>query len=235
MRLGTLLIASILAAALGTVAVARGSERASRLDPSRFSAKVTNPWFPLRPGARYLYTGVKDGQPSRDVVVVTHGTRTIQGVPCTAVQDRLYVRGQLHERTTDWYSQDAHGNVWYFGEDTAELDRSGHVTSTEGTWLAGTNGAEPGIYMPADPRVGASARQEYYKGHAEDHFKIVSLHASVKVPAVSSRNALRTREWTPLEPGVRDAKYYVRGKGTVLEQTVKGGDERWELVSITHR
>ena len=87
--------------------------------------------------------------------------------------------------------------------------------------------------MPADPRVGQSFRQEYYKGHAEDHFKIVSLNASVKVPAVSSRNAMRTREWTPLEPGVRDAKYYVRGKGTVLEQTVKGGDERWELVSIS--
>jgi hypothetical protein len=33
---------------------------------------------------------------------------------------------------------------------------------------------------------------------------------------------------------VRDAKYYVRGKGTVLEETIKGGNERWELVSVTH-
>src|SRR5205085_2283092 len=63
------------------------------------------------------------------------------GVPCVAVSDRLYLRGRLEERTTDWYSQDAKGNVWYFGESTAELDAHGHVTSTEGTWTAGVNGA----------------------------------------------------------------------------------------------
>ena len=46
------------------------------------------------------------------------------------------------------------------------------------------------------------------------------------------RRALLTKEWTPLEPGVLDHKYYARGIGTVLEQTVKGGDERNELVSF---
>ena len=44
--------------------------------------------------------------------------------------------------------------MWYFGEDTAELDKNGHVTSTEGTWMTGVAGAEPGIYMPARPRLG---------------------------------------------------------------------------------
>ena len=39
-------------------------------------------------------------------------------------------------------------------------------------------------------------------------------------------------EWTPLEPGVIDHKLYVRGVGTVLEQTIKGGSERIELVSV---
>ena len=35
------------------------------------------------------------------------------------------------------------------------------------------------------------------------------------------------------EPGVLDHKYYVRGIGMALEQTVQGGDERNELVSVT--
>ena len=204
-------------------------------DPANFVAEVTNPWFPLRPGTTLRYRGETDGTRGHDVFSVTHRTETIQGVRATVIHDRVILRGRTVEDTLDYYAQDKDGNVWYFGEDTKELDRRGNVKSREGTWRAGVDGAEAGIFMPADPRVGQSFRQEYYKGHAEDHFKIVSLHASVKVPAVSSRNALRTREWTPLEPGVRDAKYYVRGKGTVLEQTVKGGDERWELVSITHR
>jgi hypothetical protein len=231
MRIRTLLIVGALAATLGAAAVARGSETALRIDPARYSAQVDNPWFPLRPGTRYVYTGIKDGQPSRDVVFVTHQTRTIDGVPCVAVEDRLWVRGRLHERTTDWYSQDKPGNVWYFGEKTAEFDRSGKVTSTEGTWLAGVDGAQPGIYMPANPRVGQSGRQEYYKGQAEDHFKVIGSFSTVSPPGAP--NAVLTQEWTPLEPGTLDNKLYVRGIGTVLEQTVKGGDERNLLVSVT--
>ena len=144
----------------------------------------------------------------------------------------IFLSGRLEERTIDWYTQDRQGNVWYFGESTAELDKKGHVTSTEGTWQAGREGARPGIYMPAHPKVGQTGRQEYYKKHAEDHFQVVRLHANVRAPYVTSKNALLTKEWTPLEPGVIDHKFYVRGIGTVLEQTVKGGDERNALVSV---
>jgi hypothetical protein len=139
------------------------------------------------------------------------------------VEDRLYLEGKLAERTTDWYSQDAKGNVWYFGEATAALDPSGKVTSTEGTWQAGRDGAKAGVYMPASPRPGRTGRQEYYKGHAADHFRVLDY---------LGRNALLVAETTPLEPGVVDHKLYVRGTGTVLERTVKGGDELNELVSL---
>jgi hypothetical protein len=197
----------------------------------RFSVNVTNPWFPLRSGAAWVYRGVKDGKPSRDVVRVSSITRVIDGAPTVGVSDMLYLGGRLEERTTDWYTQDRAGNVWYFGEDTAELDRSGKVKTTEGSWLAGAKGASPGIFMFAQPRVGRSARQEYLEGHAEDHFQVLKLGVPVKVPYGSFQHALLTKEWTPLEPGVLDHKYYVRGVGTVLEETVRGGDERNQLVT----
>ena len=196
-----------------------------------FSAHVSNPWFPLLPGTRYVYHGVKDGKHAVDVVLVTHATRTIAGAACVGVDDRLTLGGRLEERTTDWYSQDAHGNVWYFGERTAELDRNGRVTSTEGSWLAGVDGAQPGLFIPAHPRVGQSARQEYYKGHAEDRFKVIGLFNTVSPRGPA--NTLLTEETTRLEPGTVDHKLYVRGIGTVLEQTERGGDERNELVSVT--
>ncbi len=216
-------------AAHGGVSSQRGT--ASRPTASDFSARVDNQWFPLVPGTRYVYVGVKDGRPSRDLVTVSHHTTTIDGVPCVTVQDRLYVRGRLHERTTDWYSQDSRGNVWYFGEDTAELDAKGHVTSTAGSFTAGVGGAQPGIYITAQPRVGQSGRQEFFKGQAEDHFKVIGVFATV-IDA-GTKNAVLTQEWTPLEPGTIDHKLYVRGIGTVFEQTEQGGDERNELVSVT--
>ena len=194
---------------------------------SGFSATIDNVWFPLPRGSRYTYVGVRDGLPSRDIVTVSRRASTINGVPCAVVYDRLYLRGRLRERTTDWYSQDASGNVWYFGERTAELDAHGKVTSTEGTWTAGVRGAKPGIYMPAHPHVGQTGRQEYYKGHADDHFKVIGVFTGS-----AGQNAVLTEEWTPLEPGTLDHKLYVRGIGTVLEHTERGGDEHAELVAI---
>lgn len=189
-----------------------------------FSARVDNPWFPLAPGTRWIYTGVKDGKRSHDVVTVAHRTVRIDGVPCAVVEDRLYLAGRLEERTTDWYTQDSAGNVWYYGENTAELDARGRVTSTEGTWRTGVDGARPGIFMPAHPRVGQRGRQEYYRGHAEDHFRVIGRFGT---------NTLLTEETTPLEPGKVDHKLYVNGVGTVLEQTERGQNERNELISLT--
>jgi hypothetical protein len=197
-----------------------------------FSAHVDNPWYPLLAGSTYVYRGVKDGEPSREVLTVTHQVKRIDGVPCVVIQDRLFLSGRLEERTTEWYSQDDTGTVWYFGEDTAELAKDGHVLNTSGTWRAGVDGARPGVYMFAHPRVGQAGQQEFYKRQAQDRFKVLSLRATVDVPFVSSKRALLTQEWTPLEPGVLDHKLYVRGIGTVLEQAVKGANERAALISF---
>jgi hypothetical protein len=224
------LIAS-LAVALTAAGCGSGSGSNDHAKP-RFASTVDNPWFPLRPGTTLVYRGVKDGKPSRDVVTVDHATKTIQGAPCTVVTDLLYLSGKLEERTTDWYAQDAAGNVWYYGEETAVLYPDGRVKNTTGSWQAGVRGAQAGIYMPANPHIGQTGRQEYYKGEAEDHFRVKSVSTRVRTPGSSSASALLTEEWTPLEPGVLDHKYYVRGIGTVLEQAVKGAAERNTLVSV---
>jgi hypothetical protein len=225
-----------LAAALVSAVAGSAATAPAAPDPSNFVSRVDNPWFPLKPGTTLRYRGEKDGEPQTEVLAVTHKTRTILGIKATVVHDRAFFRGGgVAEDTLDWYAQDKRGTVWYLGEATKELDRRGHVVSREGSWQAGAHGARAGIVMPGRPRVGERHRMEFEAGHAEDYFKIGSLHASVSVPAVSSSRALRTREWTPLEPGVRDAKWYVRGIGTVLELTVKGGNERFELVAVQRR
>jgi hypothetical protein len=201
--------------------------------PAPFTANVDNPWLPLRPGTTLVYKGTKEGIAETDFVRVTRRTRTIDGVRTRVIDDRIYdAKGRLRERTTDYYAQDRGGNVWYFGEDTAELDVHGKVTSREGTWHAGVDGARAGIFMPADPRVGEHHRQEYYRGHAEDQFRVVSLHASVTVPYGTFGDALETHEWTRLEPGVLDAKDYVRGVGEVFEGSLRGPREVFRLVSV---
>lgn len=204
------------------------------VDPSRFGPAVTNPWFPLRPGTKYRYQGLDEGTPAVDVVTVTHRTSVIDGVRARVVFDRLFEHGRVVERTHDYYAQDACGNVWYFGEDTAELDARGVVTSTEGTWHSGVHGAQPGVFMPAHPQPGRRFRQEWYAGHAEDAFSVLDPSTAVRVPAGAYPNGLRTKETSALEPGVIDNKWYAKGVGDVRELTVKGPQERLVLVQVSH-
>jgi hypothetical protein len=221
--LATLAAAAVLAAGISAPAASARSVPAPKA--SHFgsaSSRITNPWFPLARGSVYVYDGQKDGKQARDVMTVTSKTKTIAGIRAAVIADRLFLNGTLSERTTDWYSQDKQGTVWYLGEKTAELNASGKVTSTQGSFLNGRNGAKGGIFMPAQPQVGQSFQQESFKGQAEDHFRILSMATNITTPAVSSNSAMLTEETTPLEPGVVDHKYYVQGIGTVKEQQVAG-------------
>jgi hypothetical protein len=197
---------------------------------AEFTSTVDNPFFPLRPGTRWRYrSATKDGVETT-VVTVTSNTRTIAGVPCVEVRDTVRVDGALQEDTLDWYAQDRTGTVWYFGEDTKEYD-NGKVSSTEGSWVAGKQGAQPGIMMPAHPRPGDRYRQEYYRGHAEDQAEVVSTSEHARVPAGSYDGMVMTTETTPLEPNVLERKYYARGIGMVLTVDISAGGTRDELVA----
>lgn len=209
-----------------------GGPYSPQLDRSGFTADVTNPYYPLRPGTTFVYAGKKDGQKAIDLVVPTARTQTIDGVPTRVVADRLYLDGKLREKTSDYYAQDGCGNVWYFGEDTVEIDPHGRPGSTEGSFRAGVNGAQPGVFMPAAPQSGPWYRQEWAAGHAEDRFTVRSTSTPVIVPAGRFGHALRTEERTRLESGVVDNKYYERGIGEVEEVTVKGGTEKLVLVEV---
>jgi hypothetical protein len=228
-------MAGVVAAAVSVVAAPVSATSAAgagtRHGSFSSSTRINNRYYPLVPETRLVYKGFKDGQPAVDLFDVTEGTKVINKVRCRAIHDRLFLRGRLVEDTVDWFAQDRAGTVWYFGEATRELDGHGHVISTEGSWRAGVDGARQGVFMPAHPRVGAVFQQEFAKS-AQDRFQILSLRASVRVPFGTFRHALKTKETTPLEPGVVSDKYFVKGIGTVREVDVRGGDEQLDLVNI---
>jgi hypothetical protein len=201
-------------------------------DPANFVATIDNAWFPLAVGSRWTYRGTREEEAAVDTVTVTSQRKVIQGVSCVVVHDVLTMSGVKAEETDDWYAQDRQGNVWYFGEDTKELDESGKVTSREGSWESGKDGAVAGLFMPANPQVGYSGQQEFYAGHAEDRFVVLLTTARLKVRYGSFRNVMVTAEWTRLEPDVLGEKFYAKGIGELKELDVTGGNESLELVSF---
>lgn len=225
LRVAALMLAVITATAAS--AMAQEEPYAPEIDPDNFVTGVNNPYFPLTAGTTFIYEG---GSEHIEVFVMPE-TKEILGIECVVVRDRVWEDGELVEDTFDWYAQDGDGNVWYFGEDSSEIE-DGEVVSTAGSWEAGVDGAQPGIIMWANPQVGDVYRQEYYVGIAEDMAEVISLAGLADVTLGSFDDLLVTREWTLLEPDVVEHKYYAANIGLVLEIVVEGGEGRIELVEI---
>lgn len=201
------------------------------VDPDDFTDTIDNPYMPLKPGAVWHYEGTSEDGPEEDVVKVTDRHKEILGVSVVVVRDTVSRDGEVVEDTFDWFAQDREGNVWYFGEDSREYE-NGKVVSTEGSWEAGKDGAEPGIVMEADPQVGDTYQQEVAPGVAEDEAKVLSLTETVEVQTGSYEDVLKTRDSTPLEPDVVEHKYYAKDVGLIREEQVEGGSEEFELVRV---
>jgi len=224
-------VAVVLTAYVAGLFSNEGVPYAPVINPDDFVDQIDNPYLPLVPGTTYIYEGVSEDGAERNEVQVTNDTKVIMNVTCIVVWDRVWLEGDLIEETFDWYAQDKDGNVWYFGEDSKEIS-NGVVVSTEGSWEAGVDGAQPGIVMLGTPAVGDEYRQEYYKGEAEDMAEVLSLTESVTVPHGSFDDCLVTKDWTPLEKGVAENKYYAQGVGLVKELAVEGGTGYMELVDV---
>jgi len=192
---------------------------------------IDNPYFPLVPGTTFIYEGTTDHTSTRDEFVVTNDTKTILGVETRVIQDTAYEKGKVVEVTLDWFAQDNAGNVWYFGEFSTEF-KNGKVISHAGSWEAGVDGAKAGIVMEAKPKVGDTYQQELAPGIAEDMATVLSLKESVCVPYGCFSNVLKTRDFSPLEPGVAENKYYAPGVGQIKTVMVEGGSEVSELVDV---
>jgi hypothetical protein len=200
-------------------------------DPGDFIETITNPYFPLYPGEVFIYSGITDEGPEVLQIYVSHQKKTILGVECTVVNETVTVDGILVEVSINWYAQDNKGNVWYFGEDSKEY-QDGAVIGTEGSWEAGANGAVQGIIMEAHPRIGDIYEQEVAPGVAMDMAQVLSKTRTIKIPRGSYSDCLYTKEWSELEPGVTEYKYYVRGIGFALGIT--GENQRLVLRSLFH-
>ena len=201
-------------------------------DPGDFVDRVDNPWLPLRPGTTWTYRATGDHGARTDVVTVTDRTRVVAGVTTTVVHDvATDAHGKVVEDTFRWYAQDRGGNVWYFGEDTVAHD--GARPDTTGSWQAGVDGAEAGLAMPAKPRLGDGYVQESSPGVAEDRAEVLSLDQRREVAYGTYDDLLLTEETSPLEPGLVERRYYARGVGLILEETVTGGAQIVELVGRT--
>jgi hypothetical protein len=219
----------------GSMALAEeGDVYTMPFDASNFTEPAENPYFPLKPGMKWEYRELDDeGDVEAKVLFeVTKATKTIMGVECMIIRDQVFEERRLVEDTLDYFAADRFGNIWYFGEDSRDFER-GNIVSVEGSWLAGAEGAMPGLFLAAEPKVGMVFKQEVSPGQAEDMGEVVALDATVRVKKGKYENCLKIREWNPLEPGAVEFKYLAKGVGVVLEEETGADSARVELFKFS--
>jgi hypothetical protein len=228
-----------IAAFLGVLAVGGATAQAAELpqgrepvslDPAEFSARIDHRYWPMRPGARWVYRGHDaEGARSRSVVTVTKKTRLVaNGIRARALRDVAIEDGKLIEVAFEWYAQDEAGNVWFLREDV-QRRKGGRLRRTRG-WEAGVDGAKPGVVMAAQPAVGMRWRQQHAAGRNADRSEVLSTEERVSVPFRQLNHGVMIRETTPLEPRALEYKLYAPDVGLAMTVEISGGSERVELV-----
>jgi hypothetical protein len=207
-----------------------------KLDPADFSVNIDNPYWPMSPGSKWVYTETDTKGTNQKVVVeVTDEKKMIaNGIEARVIRDTVSENGVPVEITDDWYAQDKAGNIWYLGEYVTNY-KNGKVTGHGGSFETGVDGAQPGIAMPANPEPGLSYRQEYYKGEAEDKGAVITVgEERVQVPfGYFDKRVLMTRDLVPTEPKVQELKFYAPNVGPLLSVHTDGDGGRAELVSYS--
>lgn len=200
-----------------------------------------NAYFPLRIGYRWEYQSATQ---TVEVEVLPE-TKLIDEIECGVVRDLVSEDGQLIEATDDWFVRAKDGTVWYCGEETKDYESFAgdnpsrpELVSIDGSFKADRDDAKPGIIFPATPVVGKSYLEEFSLGNAEDVAKVLSTtyrygekpDLDKLVPKrlaqimCAAGDCVVTSNYSLLEPGVFERKYYARGIGTFLETAAATGE-----------
>jgi hypothetical protein len=196
-----------------------------RIEDCEFKARGANPYFVLQPERQLVYRG--DGEEL--FITVLERTRRVtlpiggrlRTVRTAVVEEREFEDGEIKEISRNFFAFCKKTNdLYYFGEDV-DIFEDGEVVSHDGAWLAGKNGAAPGILMPGTFLLGSRYYQEVAPGIALDRAEHTAEGLELETEAGEFDGCVEVTETTPLEPGSESIKLYCPGVGLVFDNDLE--------------
>jgi hypothetical protein len=196
-----------------------------RIRDCEFLARGVNPYFILEEERQLAYAGEDEelfitvlGQTRRITLPIGGRLRTIRAA---VVEEREFEEGELKEVSRNFFAICKKTNdVYYFGEEV-DIYEDGEIVSHDGAWLAGQNGAQPGIIMPGTFLLGSRYYQEVAAGIALDRAEHVAEGLEVETEAGDFEGCVEVTESSPLEPGAESTKVYCPGVGLVIDNDLE--------------
>jgi hypothetical protein len=236
------LIPAVFAAGCGGGGGGQGTKVATNATQYRFDARNfgnrprgANLWYPLKPGRQLVKLGaVNIGHRRlvhRRVTTVTGVSKTIDGVRAIAILDQDFNGGEIAEQAIDYVAEDRAGNIWYFGSYTESYE-GGRFVNAADAWLAGLQGATPGVLMPATPRANTPPFSTQQGGNHAPIAEVLRTGQSRCSPFKCYKNVVLIQEGAPDE---REHKYYAPDVGLIRTEprSTGGKQETEDLVNLT--
>ncbi len=202
------------------------------LEDCHFKTRGGNPYFILKPHRQLYLNNARcvDAGECEDLeevwITVKPQLRKVRleidgrmrNVWTRVVEERETENAELVEVSRNFFSDCAPmHDVYYFGEDVDDYE-DGVIVGHGGAWLAGRNGAQPGIIMVDSAFVlGSRYFQEVAPGVALDRAEHVGTGLEITVPAGVFEDCIEVTETTPLNPEEESTKVYCRDVGLVID------------------
>ncbi len=195
----------------------------------QFSPTGSNPYFTLQENRELHFNNWQcfvDGECDEFeelVITVTPETRMVEfeldgemiAVNTRVVREFESADGEFVEESQNFYAECVGTeDVYYFGEEVVIADGS-----HPGEWLAGENGALPGIIFPGGSfLLGARYFQETAPNdEALDRAEHVEMGLELTVPADTYEDCVKIDETTPLDEQELSEKWYCHNVGLVRD------------------
>ena len=202
-------------------AAARPWTQSFDVDTQQLATDGEGTYFVLEPGFQIVLEDGEAGKGDRLVITVLDETRNVGGVETRVVEERETSGGRPTEISRNYFAIDPRTkDVFYFGEDVDSY-KHGKVSSHDGGWHHGTDGARFGLIMPGTPTVGTRYYQEQAPGVAMDRAEVLSVGERAVTRAGTFDRVLVTKETSPLEPLARERKLYAPGIGLIREGSLR--------------
>lgn len=190
-------------------------------EPQNISSTGSNTYIVLEPGYQLVLEGKEDNEIVSLTITVLDETKKIGNIETRIVEERESKNGQLIEVSRNYFAVSKKtNNVYYFGEDV-DIYSAGKIVSHDGAWVDGKDGAKYGLMIPGKIVLGLRYYQEIAPNVAMDRAEVVSVTETIKTPAGTFKNCLKTQEGTALNPQEKGYKFYAPKIGLVKDGNLK--------------
>ncbi len=199
------------------------------INQSDFLQGEANKYLLLRNNLKYRYEKQEKATFESSEIKLLPSSQKPMGISVVMLEKIIKKEDAPLTATEYLLASDRRGDVWLFGQNFYTYEAAKKVKLSK-SWIAGIEGAQPGIIIKAEPKPGDSYRTAYVPDKIETVSEVVSVDETVVTPSGTYTSCVKLYDWSHVDPKYQQYKYYCPETGGVALTVDLIDDTREELI-----